>query len=37
MILMCFFVDAKELSTTLMNKNTSGVVVRGIELTIIVY
>ena len=32
-----FFVEAKKLSSTLMNKNISGVVVRGIMLIIIVY
>ena len=31
---LCFFVEAKKLSSTLMNKNISGVVVRGIVLRI---
>ena len=31
---LCFFVEAKELSITLMNKNISKVVVRGIVLII---
>ena len=32
---LCFFVEAKKLSRTFMNKNISGVVVRGIVLIII--
>ena len=34
---LCFFVEAKKLSTTLMNKNISGVVVQCIVLIIMVY
>ena len=34
---LCFFVEARKLSGTLMNKNISGVVVRGIVQIIIVY
>ena len=34
---LCFFVEAKKLSSTIMNKNISGVVVRGTVLIIIVY
>ena len=34
---VCFFVEARKLSSTLMNNNISGVVVRGVVLIIIVY
>ena len=37
MLLSIIEFEAKELSITLMNKNISGVVVRGIVLIIIIY